>query len=125
MFEIYRECTFAAAHQLLNYRGKCERLHGHNWKIGVCLIGPELDNAGMLLDFHELDSMIKSAVLKFDHRNLNEVEPFSNDLSPSSERLASVIFEHISRQLPDTGDISVKYCDVWENELSRARYYPD
>ncbi len=122
MFEIYREYTFAAAHQLLNYNGKCERLHGHNWKVGVTITGEGLDKAGMLLDFHELDAMIKKSVDCFDHRNLNEVESFIGK-SPSSEALAKIIFEDIALQLKDIPTVLVKYCDVWENERSRARYY--
>lgn len=123
MFEIYRECTFSASHQLRNYHGKCERLHGHNWRIRVHLQGQKLDKSGMLLDFHLLDTMLKEAIDAFDHRHLNEVDPFLED-SPSSELLAKVVFEEVSKRLPQKSDIKVKCCDVWENDLSRARYYP-
>ncbi|MBN2529816.1 MAG: 6-carboxytetrahydropterin synthase QueD [Deltaproteobacteria bacterium] len=123
MFEIYRECTFSASHQLRNYNGKCERLHGHNWRVRVHLKGDSLDNSGMLLDFHELDAIMKEAIEAFDHRHLNEVPPFIED-SPSSELLAKVIFEEVEQRLPANGKITVKCCDVWENDASRARYYP-
>ncbi|MBN2803660.1 MAG: 6-carboxytetrahydropterin synthase, partial [Deltaproteobacteria bacterium] len=97
-------------------------LHGHNWKVGVTLLGDKLDNAGMLLDFHDLDAMIKEAVDKFDHRNLNEVEPFIGK-SPSSESMAKVIYYDIAKRLEGNPDVNIKYCEVWENERSRARYY--
>jgi len=123
MYEIYREITFAASHQLRNYNGKCERLHGHNWKIRVHLMGTKLDESGMLIDFHDLDAMMKEATERFDHRHLNEVEEFLED-SPSSEHLARVIFELVDAKLKDNEDVTVRCCDVWENEASRARYYP-
>ncbi|MBN2342664.1 MAG: 6-carboxytetrahydropterin synthase QueD [Deltaproteobacteria bacterium] len=123
MFEIYRECTFSASHQLRNYNGKCERLHGHNWRIRVHVSGEQLDKSGMLLDFHELDAIMKEAIDVFDHRHLNEVEPFLDD-SPSSELLAKVVFEEMERRLPKNKELRVKCCDVWENDASRARYYP-
>lgn len=123
MFEIYRERTFSASHQLRQYQGKCERLHGHNWRIRVHLIGETLDSAGMLLDFHELDRMMAEVIARFDHQHLNEVEPFTV-LNPSSENLAKVIYEEIQSKLPKERDIRVKGCDVWENDASRARYYP-
>lgn len=123
MFEIYRECTFSASHQLRNYQGKCERLHGHNWRIRVHVIGDQLDKSGMLLDFHELDAIMKAAIDVFDHRHLNEVDAFLVD-SPSSEMLARVVFDEVQKRLPVHLNIKVKCCDVWENDLSRARYYP-
>ena len=123
MFEIYRECTFSASHQLRNYKGKCERLHGHNWRVRVYLMGESLDKSGMLLDFHELDAIMKEAIDAFDHRHLNDVGPFVEN-SPSSEMLAKVIFEDVQKRLPKDRDVAVKCCDVWENDASRARYYP-
>ncbi len=123
MYEIYRECTFAASHQLRNYKGKCERLHGHNWRVGIHIVGDALDEAGMLMDFRELDAVLKEALESFDHRHLNEVPPFIDE-SPSSERLAAELFTRVSARLPSHRNVRVRCCDVWENDLSRARYYP-
>jgi len=124
MFEIYRECIFAASHQLRNYKGKCERLHGHNWKVGIHLSGAGLDQTGMLLDFHELDKVLKEVVSRFDHAHLNDVEPFTQE-NPSSERLAMCIFKEVESRITRERNISVKCCDIWENGASRARYYPE
>lgn len=66
---------------------------------------------------------MKEAIDVFDHRHLNEVEPFLDD-SPSSELLAKVVFEEMERRLPKNKELRVKCCDVWENDASRARYYP-
>jgi len=51
MFEVTVEDTFSAGHYLRNYRGKCEKPHGHNYRVRVTLSGAELDKAGLLLDF--------------------------------------------------------------------------
>ncbi len=123
MFEIFRERVFAASHQLRGYKGRCERLHGHNWKVRVHLGGSELDEIGMVLDFHELDDAMAAAIEPFDHAHLNEVAPF-DEINPSSENLARVIFERVQARLP-AKRVRVLRCDVWENERSRARYIPE
>ncbi|MDO9070229.1 MAG: 6-carboxytetrahydropterin synthase, partial [Deltaproteobacteria bacterium] len=37
MYEVKIVTQFAAAHRLENFKGKCESLHGHNWKVEVFL----------------------------------------------------------------------------------------
>jgi 6-pyruvoyltetrahydropterin/6-carboxytetrahydropterin synthase len=123
MFEITRERSFSASHQLRNYRGRCERLHGHNWRVRVCLAAPDLDDSGMLIDFHELDELMQKAIEPFDHRHLNDVDFFVKT-NPSAENIAKCIGDSVCEALRDR-PIQVKHCDVWENDLSRARYIPD
>lgn len=123
MFEIARERTFSASHQLRNYNGRCERLHGHNWRVRVCVAAKELDGSGMVIDFHELDRMMGAAIEPFDHRHLNEVSAFE-EKNPSAENIAHAIGESVRSQLQGT-KIRVHYCDVFENDLSRARYIPE
>lgn len=124
MFEIFRERVFSASHQLRGYQGQCERLHGHNWRVRVHLRARDLDEHGMVLDFHELDAWIAAVVEPFDHRHLNEVHPFTG-MNPSSENLARIICERVMERLPADGRVSVSCCDVWENDRSRARYRPE
>ena len=123
MFEIARERTFSASHQLRNYKGRCERLHGHNWRVRVCVSAKELNDSGMVIDFHELDKMMLAAIEPFDHRHLNEVAEFEI-ANPSAENIARAVGESVRGQLAGT-DIRVSYCDVFENDLSRARYIPE
>jgi len=122
MFQISRERVFSASHQLRGYEGKCERLHGHNWRVRVHLEAAELDESGMIIDFHELDRVMVEALEPFEHRHLNQVAPF-DVLNPSSENLAYVICERMRERLRDSR-IRICHCDVWENDLSRARYIP-
>ncbi len=123
MFEIARERTFSASHQLRNYKGRCERLHGHNWRVRVCVFAKQLDSSGMVIDFHELDRMMGIAIEPFDHRHLNDVSAFEQ-VNPSAENIAQAIGESVKTQLQGT-EIRVSYCDVFENDLSRARYIPE
>jgi 6-pyruvoyltetrahydropterin/6-carboxytetrahydropterin synthase len=123
MFEISRERTFSSAHQLRGYKGACERLHGHNWKIRVHLFAAELDDQGMVIDFRELDRMMREALAPFDHQLLNDVQPFDK-INPSAENLAAVIAQRVMEQISDSR-VELRCCDVWEAEYSRARYYPD
>ena len=123
MFEITRERVFAASHQLRGYEGKCERLHGHNWKVRVCIRSRELDHHGMVIDFHELDNLMAAAIEPFDHRHLNEVPPF-DELNPSSENIAKVIGSLVEERLDDAR-LEMRCCEVWENDLCMARYSPD
>ena len=122
MFEIVRERTFSASHQLRGCNGKCERLHGHNFRVRVAVASPDLDETGMVMDFHELDELLVSAIAPFDHRHLNDVAEFSLH-NPSAEHLARAIGETISTSLAGKS-IWLVYCDVFENDRSKARFYP-
>ena len=123
MFEITRERTFSASHQLRNYKGRCERLHGHNWRVRVCVASPTLDESGMVIDFHELDKLMQDAIEPFDHRHLNDVPAFETE-NPSAENIAKAIGDAVCEALKDS-HVVVRYCDVFENDLSRARYLPE
>jgi 6-pyruvoyltetrahydropterin/6-carboxytetrahydropterin synthase len=111
--------TFSAAHSLRNYQGKCERLHGHNWRVEVTVASEQLDQAGMGLDFTVLREKT-TAVL--DHRFLNECAPFT-ELNPSSELLARHLFERLAGCVDD-GRVRVAAVKVWESEGSWAEYRP-
>jgi 6-pyruvoyltetrahydropterin/6-carboxytetrahydropterin synthase len=92
MYEVTVEDTFAAGHYLRNYKGKCEKPHGHNYKIRVTLAGAELDKAGLLLDFKDLKDVMKHAIDRLDHQMINDIEPFTV-LNPSAENLAKYFYD--------------------------------
>ena len=120
MFEICVEHTFAAAHQLRNYRGKCENLHGHNYRVQVSIAGPELDENGLLYDFAELKGRLRATSEYLDHQYLNELKPFDT-INPSAENLAKFICEEIQRDLKNA---NVAWVRVWETDTSVATYRP-
>ena len=131
-FEVIRESYFSAAHQLREYRGKCEKIHGHDWRVRVAVRSRDLDGSGMVLDFHDLDSLIRDAVKDLDRTLMNKNSYFS-DKNPSAEELARHIGDrvHAALTLRNAGDSKdhvkcrVDRCEVWENDQSYAIYYPD
>jgi len=123
-FEIMIERNFSSAHQLRGYKGKCENLHGHNYKIEIYARGSELDNIGLLVDFGELKDAADDIVQYLDHRNINELPPFDVELNPSAENLARYILEQVSARV---GDDRVKIFKVrcFETPTSVATYQVD
>ena len=132
MFEVRVTADFAAAHFLKDYNGKCENLHGHNYKVYAHVRGNKLNEGGMLLDFTKLKSALRLVCKNLDHTNLNDFDYFEQN--PSAERIAMYIYEQIIQLLLKDGiDISYKNqtedaflyaIDVFETDTSRARYIP-
>ena len=91
---------FAAAHRLVGSGGKCESLHGHNFKVSLKVEGDQLDDTGMLIDFGDLKGILKSVLENLDHSDLNDHPDFRN-VSPSSENIARYIYEKLRVKLPE------------------------
>ncbi len=133
MFEVRVTADFAAAHFLRDYNGKCENLHGHNYKVYAHVKGPQLNEGGMLLDFSKLKAALRQVCKELDHTNLNDLAVF--DQNPSAERIAMYIYNGIIEILKKEGlDLSYQKdkktpalyaVDVFETETSRARYRVD
>jgi 6-pyruvoyltetrahydropterin/6-carboxytetrahydropterin synthase len=121
MYTVRIEDEFAAAHFLTRYHGKCERLHGHNYKVFVTASGSNLDEGGMLLDFVILKSALRKITSELDHTSLNDHAAFS-DGCPSAERIARFIHERMSAAMPDAAFTLV---EVFETDRNRATYSPD
>ncbi|MFA6281687.1 MAG: 6-carboxytetrahydropterin synthase QueD [Candidatus Omnitrophota bacterium] len=120
MFKIKVISNFSAAHSLRGYKGKCESLHGHNWKIEAVVSGNELNHLGMVMDFSDLRKMLNSVLEKLDHKHLNELDYFTK-VNPSSEEIARYIFNEL-RPLVIEGKCDLKEISVWETEGSCASY---
>jgi len=121
MYEVCREQFFSAAHQLNGYGGKCESLHGHNWRVRVCARADELDHLGMVVDFKVLKRSLDEVLERLDHKLLNEVRPF-NTINPSAENLAKFIGVQVN-QMISNDRISIHRCEVWESEGAKATYF--
>jgi 6-pyruvoyltetrahydropterin/6-carboxytetrahydropterin synthase len=109
--------SFASAHCLREYKGKCENLHGHNWKIRVAFSGSKLDNVGMLIDFTDIKKYLDKIISYLDHKFLNEIEPFNN-INPTAENIAAFIYEQL-KQI-ETENAKVFEVEVWESESSSS-----
>jgi len=120
MYELKIISHFAAAHQLRDIGGKCEDLHGHNWKVEVYVSGRELDDNGLLIDFKIIKDKTKMILEGLDHKFINELSYF-NKVNPSSENLARYIFDSLSHEINDN-HIRVSRVSAWESETACATY---
>ena len=121
MYIIAVEKRFDAAHYLRGHGGKCEKLHGHRFKVVVRLNCRELNELGLAYDFTELKRQVMEIIGKYDHQCLNDIDPFDK-INPSSENIASAVYNGLA---PDfTGDISIDSVEVWESPESCALYRP-
>jgi 6-pyruvoyltetrahydropterin/6-carboxytetrahydropterin synthase len=123
MFEVTIEETFAAGHALRNYRGKCENVHGHNYRCQVTLEGAELDHIGLLVDFVELKRVVHGVLDRMDHQWLNEFPPF-DVLNPSAENMARYIYEQVAEGLKVREGVRVGLVRLWETDTAHATYRP-
>jgi 6-pyruvoyltetrahydropterin/6-carboxytetrahydropterin synthase len=121
MYELKIISNFAAAHQLREFKGACEQLHGHNWKVEVYVAGNKLEKNGLLIDFKLVKNAAKKALDKLDHQFLNDLEPF-NSLNPSSENIARHIFESVSKEL-NSERVKVSRVTAWESDTACATYF--
>lgn len=123
MYELKVITQFSAAHRLENFYGKCEALHGHNWKVEVFLVGETLDEAGLLMDFGQVKARTKEVIEEIDHKYLNELPAFK-DRNPSSENLARYLYGRLGQAL-NHGGVRISRINIWESDTSCASYYQD
>ncbi len=121
MFEVTIEETFAAGHALRNYRGKCENVHGHNYRCHVTLQGERLDSVGLLVDFVELKKVVHEVLDRMDHQWLNDFPPFDS-LNPSAENMAKYIYDEVSAGLRSKTGVHVGSVRLWETDTASATY---
>ncbi len=126
MFEVEVDETFAAGHALRHYRGKCENVHGHNWRVMVTFTGDSVDKAGMLVDFVEVKKSMNKVIDYLDHQFINDLKPF-DELSPSAENIAKFFYDQMTSDLAATpSDVACKISRVkiWETDDASATYIP-
>jgi 6-pyruvoyltetrahydropterin/6-carboxytetrahydropterin synthase len=111
------ETTFDAAHNIVESSGKCERLHGHTWKVELFVLGEKTEPNGMLVDFAVLKAALEQVTQKLDHTYLNEITEIGN---PTSENIAKYIFGHLKKSLPETSKL--EKVRVWESANSWCEY---
>lgn len=120
MFRIKISSNFSAAHQLTNYKGRCEKLHGHNWKVYAEISCAKLDSTGMVMDFHEFKQYLNKIISVLDHKYLNDIKPFKIT-NPTSENIAKYIFDSLLR-LINNKQAKLESVSVWETDTSCAIY---
>ena len=120
MFELMITSEFSAAHQLKEYGGKCEALHGHNWRVEVYVKSSVLDKIGMVVDFADIKKAANLILAELDHKNLNEIQPF-RDKNPTAENISLWVFNQLRSKI-NSDNIKLSKVRVWETETSCASY---
>jgi len=120
MFELKVINHFSAAHQLKLVAAKCENLHGHNWKIEVCVKGETLNTAGVIMDFGQIKKYVSEIMTSLDHKFLNELEWFK-EINPSSETIAMKIAYELQKKIDDPS-VKVSSVTAWESDDACATY---
>lgn len=126
MFEVTVEQTFAAGHALREYKGKCENVHGHNYRVQITVEGEKLNHIGLLVDFVELKKAVREVADRLDHQFINDLEPFTV-INPSAENMAKYFYDEVSRRLDfqnTEAPSRVSQIKVWETDTSIAVYRP-
>jgi len=120
MYEMFIKAGFNSAHNLRGYKGKCENLHGHSWKVEARFEKETLNKIGISIDFNVLKAKLKDILKGLDHVYLNEVSAFKNE-NPSAENIARFIYMELKRTVQEKG-LFLKTVSVWESESSCASY---
>jgi len=124
MFEVSVEQTFAAGHALRNYKGSCENVHGHNFRVRVTIEGETLDDTGLLVDFIDVKKSMGDIIARLDHVFLNDIPPFDVK-NPSAENIAEYFHQELSRQLAvNPVPVLLREVRVWETDIQSAAYRP-
>lgn len=126
MFEVSVQQTFAAGHALRNYKGKCENVHGHNYRIQITVTGEQLNSIGLLVDFVEIKREMRAVIDRLDHQFINDLSPF-DIINPSAENLAKYFYDEVSKVVEaGAAEVPVKisHVTVWETDTSVAVYRP-
>ena len=119
-YTVSKEMDFSAAHFLREYRGECENLHGHNYRVRIVAGADELNDEGMVVDFAALKDAMRQAVARFDHRLINDAAPFDK-LNPTLEHLAKHIGDEVAKII-DNERCRVIECRLWETDRNSATY---
>ncbi len=119
MYKITITKSFSAAHAL-KIGGKCEDLHGHNFKVDVTVEGRTLNDEGILIDFRDLKKWTAEVLEEMDHKYLNDLPPFAGGCA-TSEHVARYIYRNIQKMLKRRS-VRVSEVTVWESDNSRVSY---
>ena len=118
MYQLTKSVTFDAAHLLRDYVGKCANLHGHTYKLEVAIAGEKVDEVGMVYDFYDLKKLMQGVVDQLDHHFINEVPPY-DEINPTAENIAIVIYEILREKIDKQFDLSVR---LYETERNFIEY---
>lgn len=121
-YTLIKHFWLSCAHRIFG-AGKCERIHGHNYKVTFCVEGERLDEKGMLIDFREVKHALEK---RYDHHFLNtfpEFDPDQGGSPPTTEKVAEVFFQTIDQLCQaKTNKPVLKWVEVQETPEALARF---
>lgn len=127
MFEVSVEQTFAAGHALREYKGKCENVHGHNYRVQLVVQGGQVNRTGLLMDFGDMKRALREVMERLDHQFINDIPPFDR-INPSAENIAKYFYEEVEKllALSDlTPGAHIAEVKLWETDVQYAVYRPE
>jgi 6-pyruvoyltetrahydropterin/6-carboxytetrahydropterin synthase len=122
MYQLFVEDHLDAAHYLPKYHGKCEKLHGHRFKVVARFDADKLDEAGLAYDFVALKQNLREVLARFDHVCLNDITPL-NEIGPSSENIAATIYDALQTSFVES-PVKLASVEVWESPTTGVAYTP-
>ncbi len=122
MYEVTIIKSFSAAHLLADIGGKCEALHGHNFKVEITVAAGQLNHIGILVDFRLLKKMLGEVLEALDHKHINALTDFAG-VNPSAENIAKYIFEKMDARVKTAG-VDMIRVKIWESENASVTYLP-
>ena len=123
MYEVTIIKSFSAAHLLAQIGGKCEELHGHNFRVEVTVTAPDLNESGLLIDFRAVKKWLNVILDQMDHKHLNEL-PYFAGINPSAENIAKFIYAQMELQAKEA-QVRIARIKVWESENAAVAYIGD
>ncbi|MFC1607045.1 6-carboxytetrahydropterin synthase QueD [Candidatus Latescibacterota bacterium] len=120
MYELTVDTHFSAAHSLRGYNGECSQLHGHTWKVSVTVKAEKTDDTGISVDFKDISSILDQIIKRFDHRNLSEIDDFS-ECNPTAEIIAKKVFDFCEDAFSGNEAV-VSSVTIAESERYRVTY---
>jgi len=123
MYEISVERHFDAAHYLRGYKGKCEQMHGHRYRVVVRVEAEGLNDIGLAYDFTDLKRYLDDILSRFNHTCLNDVAPFDK-VNPSAENIATTIYNELKARLA-ADPVTLTCVEAWESPHQGVAYRPD
>lgn len=131
MYSVTKEIHFCYGHRLLNHKGKCRHLHGHNATAVIRLESTELNEMGMVCDFSDIGDYVKAWInAELDHNMLmHKADPvlpllqqsgervYVMEDNPTAENIARLIFDHVA-----SGGYPVTEVAIFETASALASY---
>jgi len=121
-YTIKVESRFEAAHNLREYYGTPEPIHGHSWRIEARIEAEKLDHEDISVDFVKIEKALHELASRFDHNYINQIPPFDT-INPTSENIAKWFYDNLNhRELLANGRL--KEVTLWEGPFNTLTYSP-